>query len=348
MKRKLTEQQVMDESDPSPAVQALRDQLRDATTELDSLKTRIGEDEAVVASLKGGLKALPPYRSAPRPKERAGHAEHEAVLLLADPHSDEFVSAAEMEGMAAHTWETHVARMGAIADKTAEMTSIVRGAAPVRRLNVWLMGDWFLGQIHPEEGAYGETMTMPLALPAAGRVLADCIMRMAAGFDHTRVVGIVGNHGRNTRKPVFKLTADRNWDMAVYLIAREFAREQSAVEWVLPKSIMHNETVLGSRNLLTHGNCVSITHRTPYFGIEDTFFKQRNARRGTDQDFDHVWMGHLHHPFDLRGFIHGCPSIIGGNQFSLYKMHSATTAGARLVYFTEKHGPTCEWLINLE
>lgn len=348
MKRKLTEQQVLDEADPSPAVASLKEQLQAAQIELARLKTRIGEDEALVAAVRQGIAALKPYDAKPIAPSPSTHAEHEAVLLIADPHADEYVSGAEMEGMAQHNWQTHVSRMATLADKTAEMTGIVRQAAPVKRLSVWLLGDWFLGQIHPEEGAYAETLTMPLALPAAGRVLADTVLRMAAGFEQTRVVGIVGNHGRNTRKPVFKMTADRNWDMAVYLIAKEFARDDARISWMLPRSIMHNETVLGWRNLLTHGNCVQITHRTPYFGIEDSFHKQRNARRGTDQDFDHVWMGHLHHEFDLRGFIHGCPSVLGANQFSLYQMHSATAPGARLVFFTEKHGPTCEWLINLE
>lgn len=311
------------------------------------LREQLGADEALFEVVRDKIPALPLYQRQPIPKTNARHAENVAVAIITDTHSDEYVCGEEMEGLAKHDWDTHQARMETMANKTAEITRIVRATSNVKRLVVWLLGDFFLGQIHAEESAYGESMTLPQALPAEGRVLADTLMRMAASFDEVRVVGMCGNHGRTSRKPVFKATADRNWDMAVYLIAKEISRHQTNMEWVLPKSVMYVDLVLGWRNLVTHGNCVNITHRTPYFGIEDSFIRQRDSRRKTDQDFDFAWMGHLHHEFSLRGYIRGVPSMIGANQFSQYKMHCASAAQQQLVFFTEKHGPTSNWLINL-
>lgn len=335
------------EMTPDQKLQHWQDKARQLQAENDKLQKQIGGDEALFDYVKGSLGDLRPYQRLPLPKPVSGHAEHTATAIIADPHADEYVNSKEMEGTAEHGFETHKERMSQFADKTLEITNIVRATANVENLMVWLLGDFFLGQIHPEEGAYAETMTMPQALPAVGRVLADTIMRMSRGFSKTRVVGLCGNHGRTTSKPVFKMTADRNWDMSVYLIAQELTRADESVEFCLPKSIMHVEDVMGCKNLLTHGNVCNITHRTPYFGIEDSFLKQRDARRKSDTDFDHVWMGHFHHEFSLRSFIHGCPSMIGANQFSRYKMHCATRAQQRLVFFTEKHGPTCEWMVNL-
>lgn len=343
-----TEQDILDRETPSPALQAARAEIDRLNAENARLATQLGGDEQLFDAIKAGIGALRPYSRIPIKRNAVHDVEHHAVVIITDTHADEFVSADEMEGMASHSWDTHEARMRHLADKVIELTELQRSRVPVTKLHVWMLGDMFLGQIHPEESAHGATMPLPVALPMEGRVLADTIMRMASAFESVRVCGVCGNHGRTTHKPVYKMTADRNWDMTAYLIAREFARAEKRIEWCLPKSIMHVENVMGWRELLTHGNCVQATHRTPYFAIEDTFFKQRNARRGTDQDFDRVWMGHFHHRFELRGFISGIPSAIGANQFSLYKMHSATAPAQRLMFYTEKRGPVCEWPITFE
>jgi len=349
VKREMTEQDVMDEEVKSPKVIALEKDLAELKRENEKLKRQAGTDEALFESIQDGVSglALEPYARLPVPELDGDHDEHQAAVMISDTHSDEFVRAEEMEGIAEHTWEIHEERMAITADKVLEMTGIMRKSAPVDVLNVWVLGDLFLGEIHPEETAYGSEMTLPVALPSEARVLADTVLRMAAGFKQVRVVGLCGNHGRNSRKPVMKMTADRNWDYSVYLIAQELTRNAENVEWVLPKSIMHVEEVLGQKYLLTHGNVANVTHRTPYFGIENSFFSQRNARRKTDLDFDHVFMGHFHHSFGLRGFINGVPSMIGANQFSLYRMHCATPAAQELVFLTEKHGPTARWTIEL-
>lgn len=338
--------QMLEEADPGPQVVSLRAQLSEALAEAKRLKAQVGSDWKLFEYLKAGLKALPPYRAVPIPAPRLKHAPLEAVLNLADPHSEELVRAEEMEGLSAHDAATHERRMAQVAAKTVEITNILRQAGAVDRCTVNLLGDWFLGMIHPDELA-GTSMAMPRALPWAGRVLADTILRLAAHFKAVRVNGVVGNHGRTTRKPVYKLTADRNWDMAVYLIAREFTIRVENVTWNLPESVMHVDTVMGYRNLLTHGNVANITHRTPYFGIEDSFHRQHNSRRGTDKDFDYAYLGHFHHHAVLRGEIIMCPSMIGREQFGQYKMHSAGAAQQLLDFFSEQHGRTYSCLLNL-
>ena len=321
---------------------------RELQTENETLQKQLGGDQSLFEHIKSELKELKPYTRLPIPKYKPGEDEQIPAIIITDTHSDELVVSSEMEGLAEHNYETFCTRMSHVADKTISITSRIRESANVRHLEIWLLGDFFLGGIHPEEIAYGQSMTLPQALPATGRVLADTIMRMARGFETVKVTGIVGNHGRTTTKPVFKMTADRNWDMSVYLIAQELTRAAGNVTWVLPKSLMHVTSVFGWRELLTHGNVCNITHRTPYFGIEDSMLKQRDSRRGTEQDFDHVWMGHFHHQFKLRGFINGCPSMIGANQFSQYRMHCASVAEQQLVFFSEKRGINSSWPINLD
>jgi len=346
MKTGRTKAELLAEADPSPETVSLREQLADALTDVRRLKVQVGDDQKLFDYLRSQLQALPTYERVTPKKPKGKHDPLEAVLILTDAHSEEFVSAAEMEGLASHNWETHESRMRQVADKTIELTNILRHSSGVPECTVYLLGDWFLGQIHPDELA-GASMPLPKALPMAGRTLADTLLHIAAHFDRVRVVGVVGNHGRTTRKPVFKMTADRNWDMAVYMIAQAFSERAENITWTLPQSIMHVDEIMGWKNLLTHGNVVNITHRTPYFGIEDSFQKQHSSRRGTDKDFDYAYMGHFHMSANLRDEIMICPPMIGREQFGQYKMHLASPARQMLLFYSEKHGRTCHWPINL-
>ena len=343
-----TKGEVIEESDPSPAVVSLKEQLALALADVKKLKAQVGSDKTLFEVLRKEVQALSPYDRVPISKPKLNHADLQAVLILADPHSEELVRSEEMEGMASHDWGTHESRMSQAAEKTVEIVTIMRQASKIPNLSVYLLGDWFLGKINPDE-LVGTSMTMQRALPRAGIVLADTLMRMSAHFDSTRVVGIIGNHGRDTRKPVYKMAADRNWDMSAYLIAQEATRRDRRLEWTLPESLMHVDEVLGWKNLVTHGNLANITHRVPYFGIEDSFQRQRESRRGTDKDFDYAYIGHFHQEgLILRGSVMMCPSIIGREQFGQYRMHSATDPAAMLLFYSEKHGRTYTCKINLQ
>lgn len=338
----------MEEANPSPESLSMRDQLRILLNENQSLKKTVGDDLALFEYLKSQVKALPPYArqfKAVGPKE-TGHAEHHAVFILADAHSEESVKANEMEDAATYDWATFEGRMETSTDKVFEITTMMRQSVPVTHAHVFYLGDWFLGQIHPTEHGFGTTSTLPVALPRASRVVADQVMRLSSLFETVNVWGMCGNHGRDTQKPVSKMTADRNWDMSLYLIAREFSRAQANLTWHIPQSIMEVADVMGWGCLLTHGNCVKRSHAEPLFAISRMVDKQHRQRR-KEKDFDYAFVGHWHDDSMLHGECVLCPPLIGASQFSRYLMHESTPAGALLYYFTEKHGRTCSWRLNL-
>ena len=347
MKRLITEQQMFDEADPSPESLSLKEQLRSALNENHALKRAVGDDVALFDYVKSLIKVLPAY---PKIKgygpKKSAHAEHQAVLILADAHSEESVKSEEMEGAATYDWKTFEGRMKMATDKTIELTTMMRQSVPVTECHVFYLGDWFLGQIHPVEHGFGTSKTLPVALPAAARLAADQVMRLGAFFEKVHVWGMCGNHGRDTQKPVSKMTADRNWDMALYLIAREFSINQKNVEWHLPKSIMDVAPVMGWNCLLTHGNCVKRSHAEPLFAISRMVDMQHKQRKN-EKNFDYAFVGHWHDESMLHGECMLCPPVIGASQFARYYMHSTTPPGALVYFFTEKHGRTCNWRLNL-
>jgi len=352
MNKKLSEQEVLDEADPSPENLSLKKQLRQALTENKNLKMHIGDDIALFDYVKSGLKELKPYTQEKLVLGPGGKhekkTEHQAVFIVTDAHCEESVKSEEMEGACSYDWATFEARMQEATNKCIEITTMMRQSVEVTECHVFYLGDWFCGQIHPIEQGFGTSLTMPVALPSASVVVAEQVMQLSKIFTKVNVWGLCGNHGRDTPKMVTKMMADRNWDMSVYLMAREYSRAQKNVFWNIPQSIMAVAPVMNWKCLLTHGNTAKRGGGDPILGVARMLEAQHKQRRTGTGDFDFAYVGHWHTDSMLNGDCTICPSLIGSSQFSRYLMHASTPAGAMLYFFTEKHGRTCTWRLNLE
>jgi hypothetical protein len=334
------------EHNPDPQDVATQNYIRKIEDENAELKKRVGTDENLFDYIRSSILAQPKPERVKYDKPKLSHTDVEATLILTDAHAEEFVSLEEMEGLAHYDWQTFNERMDRVVSKTIELINIMRQASNVQKLNVWCLGDWFVGQILPHEESYGVTMPLPVAVPKVGFSLARAISGLSGHFDNINVVGICGNHGRMGRKPVYKMTADRNWDMPVYMIAQEATKNHKNVSWSIPKSIMHVENVMGYNCLLTHSGEVNMNNRTPYYPIESTVDQEHKARHGTDKDFTYFFTGHWHHHAVLDGNIVLCPSMVGANQFSRFKLHKVARPEQLLCFFTGKHGLTTQWPIK--
>jgi len=333
--------------DPSPTTVSLQQQLRDALTDVKKLKAQVGSDLALFDHIKDSIEPLTAYPKVPITKPKMTKKMLRPSLIITDAHCEEVVDAEQMEGMASYDWDTFLSRMHRTTEQCFEWTEIMRHTAHVEELDVWLLGDWFMGMIHPDDTGWGSSMPLPCALPGAALVLGDELMRLAAHFKKVRVTAVVGNHGRTTRKPTQKMTADRNWDFSVYLIAQAYTQRAKNIEWIIPRSRVQVIDMLGSKVALTHGDISRSTGTVPYFGIINAFRKQHQSRRRTGKDFDYAFMGHWHHEALLDGEIFICPALIGPSQYSQYEMHSRSLAQQMMIFWSEEHGPITRCPINL-
>lgn len=336
-----------DTYDPAAEKVAIDAYIKKLEREAERLKRQQGTDERLFQSVKDAIGTIPVPKKIACPRPKLKHDDLHVCLSLCDAHADEAVRAEEMEGLAHYDFAEFERRMDVTAAKTVELTNIMRQASNVARLDIWCLGDWLLGKIQPQEEGYGASLTMPVALPKVGMVLGRFVVGISAHFDHVRVVGVVGNHGRDTARMPYKMTADRNWDKSVYLIAEEFSRECSNVEWVIPESIFKKVDILGWGCLLAHSGEVNMNNRVPYYPIETTFDLEKKLRRGTPEDFTFAFVGHWHHHAVIDSDIIICPSMIGPNQFSRFKLHRASSAEQLLTFFTKKHGLVTQWPIKL-
>jgi hypothetical protein len=334
--------------DPDPKDAATKEYIRKLEEENEKLKSQVGTDQTLFECIKENLQAWEPPEVVKYGKPKLSHADLHAVLIVTDAHAEESVLWEEMEGLSEYNWPIFQERMlDKLPNKTLELVNIMRQASRIDCLDVWSLGDWFCGKIQPQEESFGVTMPMPMAVPKVGITFGQFLAGLSAHFKKVRVTGLCGNHGREGKKPVLKMTADRNWDMAVYLIAQELTKNCANIEWHLPRSIMEIVEIMGWNCLLTHSGEVNMNNRVPYYPIESTFDMEHKVRAGTGKDFNYVFTGHWHHHAVLDSSIILCPSMIGSNQFSRFKLHRRSKPEQLLGFFTEKHGLVTQWPIML-
>lgn len=326
---------------------ATEDYIRKLEKENEKLKRQVGTDQVLFEAIKSELPTFAPLEpvryAAPKQKGRRPLL---ASLVVTDQHYEESVSREEMEGMAEYNPRIAQERMNQTTQKALSITSILRDSSQIDELQVWSLGDWFCGKIHPQEEAWGVSMPMPVAVPTVAISFAKMVTELAAHFKRVKITGVCGNHGRETKKVVTKMTADRNWDMSVYLIAREITKQLPNVEWNIPHSIMTVVDAMGHGCLLTHSGEVNMNNRTPYYPIENTLDLEKRTRSGTGNDFEYAFMGHWHHEAVLAGYIFLNPCMIGPNQFSRYKLHRPSKPQQKIYFWDEQHGPA--WAVPID
>jgi len=333
--------------DPKPTDASIQEYVGKLEEENERLKKQVGTDERLFEYIRSGVQAFPPAEPVEYEKPKLKHDDLHAALFITDQHAEESVLSEEMEGLASYNWEIFLERMDITARKTLELVNIMRQASNVNVLDVNCLGDWFTGKIQPQEEGYGTSLTMPVALPKVGRTFGLFLAALSPHFDKIRVNCMCGNHGRDTIKPAYKMTADRNWDMSVYLIAQGYTEQCTNIEWNIPRSIMDVVNIAGWKCLFSHSMEVRMTHRTPYYPIETTIDMEHKVRAGTNKDFQYVFMGHWHHYAVLDNTTILCPSMIGANQYSRFRLHRRSIPEQLLCFFTKKHGLVTQWPIKL-
>lgn len=356
----LTEQELVDQTGQNPELEALRTQNRALLRDLDRKEMALESEERLFDRVEAAVHALPRVRKAPKVQAAPSHADMQAVLILTDEHAEEIVRTEEMEGLARYDWDTFLGRSWKVIEKTVELVNIERQSSNVSKLHIWKLGDQCTGDIHAMDSMVAQEWGLPEAVPNVAFIFAQQVATLAAHFEEIEVTGVVGNHTRTTRKPAYKLGAERNWDRAIYRIAKMMTGKQDNVSWNIPESMQTVVNVMGWDNYLTHGAEIPMNNRVPYYPIESTMQRQAGMRRQArrwmeaarvpcdiDVEFDLTWMGHYHHRAVLADSIYLCPSLIGANQYSKSKVHSMSMPRQMLVFFTEKHGVTLERVINL-
>ena len=237
-----------------------------------------------------------------KPKKGAHHGI--ANLLLSDLHLDEVVSPAQMGHVNAYNRAIAEKRLRESIHNTILIAKDYLHGITYDGMTVWLGGDIFSGSIHEELRNTNEAPIMASfdywidPMVSALRLLAD-------EFGKVHVPGCVGNHGRNTHKPIMKNRVEDNFDWLFYRVLHRELKGDERFTFQLPVTADVTVKHYDHTYLLTHGD--QFRGGSGISGIQTPLalgaFRKSKRQQAVNDPFDTMLLGHFHQYMTLPGVI---------------------------------------------
>lgn len=329
-------------------------QLAEVTKERDRLAVRLYQETGARADLTEAQKRIakleqqldlfaaldelsvtPPKWTMPTGRKQGKATAH---LLLSDLHLDEHVDPAHLGGVNAYSRDIATLRMRRLAGKLVSLSRMLD--VKWSGISVDLAGDVFSGNIHDELRETNED-TLLGSLDYWVDHLAALLDAAADEFGRVWVKVVVGNHGRNTRKPRHKLRARDNYDWFIgRMLARHFRGDQR-IQWTIGESPDQYYEVHGHRYLLTHGDAFRGGG-----GIAGVWSPVERGRARTlqrdvelDRPFDTIVMGHWHQ-ITMKPNLLVNGALKGYDEYAYDERFLPEPASQLFWMTTPEHGPS--------
>jgi hypothetical protein len=314
---------------------ALRATLAERDDELRALRLSVGLMESLNAARLDPPEWLTPKASA---------TDHVAIpsLLLTDIHWDEVVSPSQIGGVNKYNRAIAEQRVRRAFERTVVVSRDYLKGLRYDGFQLFLGGDMISGIIHEELKETNEAQVMESVLSVVEPLEAG-IQLLAKEFGKVHVVGVVGNHGRNTKKPRSKFRAADNFDWLIYRMIQRDLAGRKGVTIDVPDSADAPVTIYQTKYLLTHGD--QFRGGSGISGLLAPLMigAHRKTRRETKsgRGFDVMVMGHWHQTINLptMGVIVG-GSIKGYDEHAYLSNYTPERPQQSFWITTPEHGPT--------
>lgn len=290
---------------------ALRSALGEKDQELDQIRKRLGVYERLDTET-----LAPPTWLIPKAPPKGNRAI--PSMLLTDVHWDETVKPEQIDGMNAYNRRIAEQRVKRAFERAIIVSRDYLSGVTYDGFQLFLGGDLLSGIIHDELRETNEATVIESILSVVEPLVAG-ITLLAEQFGKVHVAAVVGNHGRNTKKPRAKNRPQDNFDWLVYkLLEREFrGRENVTIQ--VSDAADTRVTLYRTRYLLTHGDQFSGGSGISGALAPLLLGTHRKTRResAAGRPYDVMVMGHFHTSiwFPTKGLIVG-GSVVGYNEFS--------------------------------
>ena len=272
-------------------------------------------------------------------KGTSGHAGI-ATFQLTDTHFDEVVNPVEVDFMNAYNRRIAEIRLRNWAEQALVLARDYVGGVDYEGSAIFATGDLLSGDIHEELQQTNEATLYESAIHWTEQLVAALGM-FADEFGKLHVAAVVGNHGRNTRKPRYKKRAQSNIEWLIWkIIARHFAPDPRVTVQVAD-SMDLKVRLYGTNFLLTHGD--QFGGGQGIAGAIPPIFRgysKKSVRELFGGDpMDIMVMGHFHQYLPLPGVIVG-GSLKGLDEFA-YGINVKPEVPQQAFWVTTpEHGPT--------
>ncbi len=245
------------------------------------------------------------------PPEKSSHSAGVPTLFCSDWHWGEVVDKSQIAGVN-NSFNLRIAheRVRCLVESSIDLMFNHMVNPNYEGIVLALGGDMFSGDVlHEELTESNEITTMQTMLDLLG-VLIWVINQLLEKFPNVFIVGVTGNHGRNTRKIRHKGRAYTSFDWLLYqLLKRHYhpydGKADQRVSFLIPDGPDALFKVYNTRYCLTHGDQFrggdGITGALMPIMRGDHKKRSRNSQ--IDQEYDVLMMGHFHTLWQSRRLI---------------------------------------------
>jgi hypothetical protein len=275
------------------------------------------------------------------------------TMIWSDWHRGEIVRPEEVNNLNEFTSTIHDRRVKRLVDTTIDLCFNHMGRADAQYAGavVMLGGDFINGDIH-EELQINADRTTQQNINELTDVLAAAIETMAAKFGNVFCPAVVGNHGRNTRKPRMKGRVFTSHEWNIYINLERCFKKSKHVHFLVPDGPDAYFPVVGTRYLLTHGDALGVKGGDGIIGaigpIMRGTMKVGNSEAQVGRDIDCIVMGHWHQGLWLPAAIVN-NALKGYDEYARIQLRAPYSRPSQLLWFTHpEHGITAKWEVFLE
>ncbi len=249
----------------------------------------------------------------------------EGILLLSDLHIGEVVN------LSINKFNINIAirRMEILADKVISKIKQLK----LNRLWIFALGDIVTGGIHDELLKTNEMHEVDQTI-IASNLIALFLRDIASHISEIKFIGIVGNHGRLTKKYEYK-NITNSFDYLTYKLVEIYLSNQKNIEFVIPKEKQVIVEVKKYNFLLSHGDTIKGWNGIPFYGIERYSSNVRRVYNNLDTFIHCIVHGHFHVPYFQINSGKDC-KIINGSLKGVdeYTLNKSMYSEACQVLFT--------------
>ncbi len=276
------------------------------------------------------------------------------MVFWSDWHWGEVVSKEQVGGVNIFNRSVDEARVRKLVNATIDLCKNHMVNPQYPGVIVCLGGDFITGAIHEELAVTNWGTVQQQFIEVQGQ-LETALRCMADAFGKVFVVGVVGNHGRDTVKPRFKNRVYENYEWNLYCQLERTFKNDRRFLFQVPGETDAFFTVYGHRFLLTHGDCLGVGGGDGIIGalgpITRGTIKVGRSEAQIGRDFDTLLMGHWH-TYIPRGeavnvIVNG--TLKGYDEYARLKLRVRYSRPSQALWFMHpEHGVTAQWNIYLE
>lgn len=238
------------------------------------------------------------------------------IAMLSDTHCDEVIDPAQVNYVNGYNRKIALERVEIFFRNTIELTKDYLSGMNYEGLVMPMGGDIFSGNIHDELKQTNEDTTSGSIVFWLDPFIAG-IRMLADNFGNVFIPVVVGNHPRNTHKPINKMRVRDNFDwLFAQLLAREFSGDKRVV-FKISESPDCNFEVYNKRFLLTHGD--QFKGGSGISGLLSPMMignaRKRDRQQAINSPYDYLMMGHWHQMINAMGvYVNG--SVKGYDEYA--------------------------------